>query len=62
MSPGTLKEVIGSAAQEEDRCNNVIISGVQEQEPDNLRECVKDVFDKMRVRPEISEISRIGRK
>jgi hypothetical protein len=52
MSLGTLKEVIRSVAQEEDRRNNVIIFGVQEQEPDNLREFVKDVFDEMRVRPE----------
>ena len=60
MSPGALKEVIRSVAQEEDRRHNVIIFGVQEQEPDNLRECVKDVFDKTMVRPEIREISRVG--
>ena len=62
MSPETLKELIRSVAQEEDRRDNVIIFGVQEQEPDDLRECVKDVFDEMMVRPEIREISRVGRK
>ena len=62
MSPGTLKEVIRSVAQEEDRRNNVIIFGVEEQEKDNLRECVKDVFDEMRVRPDIREICRVGKK
>jgi hypothetical protein len=35
---------------------------VQEQEPVNLSEYVKDVFDEMMVRPEIRQISRIGRK
>ena len=62
MSPETFKEFIRSVTQEEDRRNNVIIFGVQEQEPDDLRECVKDVFDEMMVRPEIREISRVGRK
>ena len=49
MSPGTLEEVFRSVAQEEDRRHNVIIFGVQEQEPDNLRKCVKDVFNEMMV-------------
>ena len=55
MSFGTLKQVIRSVAQEEDRRNNIIMSGVQEQEQENLVECVKEVFDEMRVRPDIRE-------
>ena len=62
-SPRTdAKEVIRSVAQEEDRRNNVIIFGVQEREKDNLRNCVKEVFDEMRVRPDIREICRVGKK
>ena len=56
MSFGTLKQVIRSVAQEEDRRNNIIMSGVQEQEQNNLVECVKEVFDEMKVRPDIREI------
>ena len=56
ISFGTLKQVIRSVAQEEDRLNDVIMFGVQEQEQNNLVECVKEVFDEMKVRPDIREI------
>ena len=56
MSFGTLKQVIRSVAQEEDRLNDVIMFGVQEQEQNNLVQCVKEVFDEMKVRPDIREI------
>ena len=56
MSFGTLKQVIRSVAQEEDRLNDVIMFGVQEQEQNNLVECVKEVFYEMKVRPDIREI------
>ena len=56
MSFETLKQVIRSVAQEEDRRINVIMFGVQELEQDNLVECVKEVFDEMKVRPDIREI------
>ena len=62
MSPGTVKLVNRWVAQEEDRRNNVIIFDVQEQEQNNLRECVKEVVDEMRVRTDIREISAVGRK
>ena len=62
-SPRTdAKEVIRSVAQEEDRRNNVIIFGVQEREKDNLRNCVKEVFDEMRVRPDIRKICSVVKK
>ena len=51
MSFGTLKQVIRSVAQEEDRLiNDVIMFGVQEQEQNNLVQCVKEVFDEMNIR------------
>ena len=56
MSFGTLKQIIRSVAQEEDRLNDVIMFGVQEQEQNNLVQCVKEVFDEMKVRPDIREI------
>ena len=56
ISFGTLKQVIRSVAQEEDRLNDVIMFGVQEQEQNNLVQCVKEVFDEMKVRPDIREI------
>ena len=56
ISFGILKQVIRSVAQEEDRLNDVIMFGVQEQEQNNLVECVKEVFDEMKVRPDIREI------
>jgi hypothetical protein len=63
VSPGTLKEVINRpVAKEDDKRSNVIILGEQEQEPENLRECVKDVFDEIMVRPEIREISEVRGK
>ena len=39
--PKTLKQVIRTVAEEEDRRHNVIIFNVQEQEQGNWRECVK---------------------
>ena len=61
MSFGTLKQVIRSVAQEEDRLiNDVIMFGVQEQEQNNLVQCVKEVFDEMKVRPDIREICWVG--
>ena len=63
VSPGTLQQVVRSVVQEEDRAKNVIIFGVQEQDQENLKECVMEVFDEMKVRPAIhGEISRIGKK
>ena len=43
MSFGTLKQVIRSVAQEEDRLNDVIMFGVQEQEQNNLVVCQRGV-------------------
>ena len=44
MSFGTLKQVIRSVAQEEDRLiNDVIMFGVQEQEQKNLVVCQRGV-------------------
>ena len=42
-----LKQVIRSVAQDEDRRKNVIMYSVQEQERNNLGECVKEVFDEI---------------
>ena len=56
MPFGTLKQVIRIVAKEEDRLNDLIMFGMQEQDQNNLVKCVKEVFDEMKVRPDIREI------
>ena len=59
---GKLKDVVREVAHEEDRLSNVIIFGVPEREPANLAQRVEEVFDEMKVRPSVREISFVGKQ
>ena len=59
---GKLKDVVREVAHEEDRLSNVIIFGVPEREPANLAQRVEEVFNEMKVRPSVREISFAGKQ
>ena len=59
---GKLKDVVREVAHEEDRLSNVIIFGVPEREPANLAQRVEEVFNEIKVRPNVREISFAGKQ
>ena len=43
-NPASLRKVVKSVVQEEDRSKNVIIFGLQEKKGENIEECVEEIF------------------
>ena len=49
--PATLKKVVKSVVQEEDRSRNVVIFGLTEKKEENVEERVKEVFEVIGLKP-----------
>ena len=58
--PATLKKVVKSVVQEEDRSRNVVIFGLSEKKEENVEERVKEVFEVIGLKPPL-QASRVGK-
>ena len=58
--PATLKRVVKSVVQEEDRSRNVVIFGLPEKKDENVEERVQEVFQEIGLKP-ILQASRVGK-
>ena len=58
--PETLKKVVKSVVQEEDRSKNVIVFGLSEMKNENVEERVQEVFQEIGLKPAL-QASRVGR-
>ena len=58
--PDTLKKVVKSVVQEEDRSRNVVIFGVSERKEENIEEPVKYVFEVIGLKPHL-QAGRVGK-
>ena len=57
-NPATLRKVVKSVVQEEDRSKNVIIFGLQERKGENI-ECVEEIFQDIGLKPKLQAV-RVG--
>jgi molybdopterin-biosynthesis enzyme MoeA-like protein len=60
ITPKVLKEVMQSIVQEEDRCKNLMVFGIPEEDSEDLTERVHDVLQEIGFKPTI-EVSRVGK-
>jgi hypothetical protein len=58
--PATLKKVVKSVVQEEDRSKNVIIFGLLERKDEKVDERVQEVFQELGLKPTL-HASRVGK-
>ena len=58
-NPATLRKVVKSVVQEEDRSKNVIIFGLQERKGENIEECVEEIFQDIGLKPKLQAV-RVG--
>ena len=58
--PATLKKVVKSVVQEEDRSRNVVIFGLPEQRDENVEERVQEVFQEIGLKPTL-QATRVGK-
>ena len=58
--PTTLKKVVKSVVQEEDRSRNVIIFGLPEKNDENVEEEVQEIFKEIGLKPTL-QASRVGK-
>ena len=56
----TLKEVVKSVVQEEDRSRNVMVFGLPERKGEKLEERVQEVFQEIGLKPTL-QASRVGK-
>ena len=56
----TLKEVVKSVVQEEDRSRNVMVFGLPERKDEKLEERVQEVFQEIGLKPTL-QASRVGK-
>ena len=61
VSSDTIKQVVQTVYQEEDRSKNLIIFGLPEQQNEDLSELVNEVFQEIGVKPRV-ESCRVGRR
>ena len=59
-NPATLRKVVKSVVQEEDRSKNVIIFGLQERKGENIKERVEEVFQDIGLKPKLQAV-RVGK-
>ncbi len=59
-----LKQVVKTTVQEEDRCKNVMVFGLAEEENENLADRVGEVFEELGIKPavELCRVGQIGKK
>ena len=58
--PETLKKVVKSVVQEEDRSRNVVIFGLPEMKEENVEERVQEIFEEIGLKPPL-QASRVGK-
>ena len=58
--PATLKKMVKSVVQEEDRSRNVVIFGLPEQKDENVEERVQEVFQEIGLKP-TPQATRVGK-
>ena len=58
--PATLKKVVKSVVQEEDRSRNVVIFGLPEKKNENVEERVQEVFQEIGLKPTL-QANRVGK-
>ena len=58
--PATLKKVVKSVVQEEDRSRNVVIFGLPEKKGENIEDRVQEVFQEIGLKPTL-QASRVGK-
>ena len=61
IAPGTLKKVVQSVAEEEDRGKNLVVFGLEEQTGEDLTSRMDSVFQALGEKPQY-EVVRIGKK
>ena len=59
-NPATLRKVVKSVVQEEDRSKNVIIFGLQERKGENIEERVEEIFQDIGLKPKLQAV-RVGK-
>ena len=59
-NPATLRKVVKSVVQEEDRSKNVIIFGLQERKGENVEERVEEIFQDIGLKPKLQAV-RVGK-
>ena len=58
--PATLKKVVKSVVQEEDRSRNVVVFGLSEKKDENVEERVQELFQELGMKPSM-QACRVGR-
>ena len=58
--PATLKKMVKSVVQEEDRSRNVVIFGLPEQKNENVEARVQEVFQEIGLKPTL-QAARVGK-
>ena len=58
-NPATLRKVVKSVVQEENRSKNVIIFGLQERNGENIEERVEEIFQDIGLKPKLQAV-RVG--
>ena len=59
-NPASLRKVVKSVVQEEDRSKNVIIFGLQERKGENIEERVEEIFQDIGLKPKLQAV-RVGK-
>ena len=59
-NPATLRKVVKSVVQEEDRSKNVIIFGLQERKGENVEKRVEEIFQDIGLKPKL-QAARVGK-
>ena len=59
-NPASLRKVVKSVVQEEDRSKNVIIFGLQERKGENIEERVEEILQDIGLKPKLQAV-RVGK-